>query len=653
MAPLADADPPPTGRRSSRSHDPAFVRFLETVWGDWDAAGRTWDALPYIWPGPALPRGPSPRRSTPAWATGPSTPARPSPPAPGRPRGGRPACALAGARSLLAGGGSAFALCRPPGHHAGPCVLRWLLLPRQLGRSPPRRSCDGGAARVAVLDVDYHHGNGTQSIFWDRPDVLTVSLHADPRQEYPYFTGHVDERGAWDGEGSNRNLPMPWGTGFDVWSEALADGLPGGRRLRRRRPRGPPRRRHPRGRPDLPLPAPVARLPAHRGDDRPPSACPRCSCSKAATPPRSSASTSSTCWRASAPPLRPACSVHAPGVGLLHQLEVGEDLGGRRRRGRCGCRRSTRSSSAAGVGGHDLDQQVVAAGGDRPRTPRRSTSATASAAARTSPSIRTPIIAWRPRPSMAGSVTATICMTPRSIRRCTRWRTAACDRPTIGPSLEYGVRPSAWSARMIACRRRRARPARSYLGPLTRGLRPAPSARLASPLAVASSSFHASSEGLADDRRRSTRTPRAPTPAAGTAGSPGRPGRRPGRSGPSSSSRLDRKPADEPLALVVAERRRRSCSSRCRRSSPCRGPPSRSGGRAASSRAPRNSPSRLRTRPGRSSRLHDVEVGQGDGAAHRVAAEGDAVEERRGRLEERLGDPVATPAARRAARSRT
>jgi acetoin utilization deacetylase AcuC-like enzyme len=81
-----------------------------------------------------------------------------------------------------------------------------------------------GAARVAVLDVDYHHGNGTQAIFYDREDVLVVNIHADPLVEYPYFLGHADERGRGSGEGANLNLPLPHGTDWHRWSEALETG---------------------------------------------------------------------------------------------------------------------------------------------------------------------------------------------------------------------------------------------------------------------------------------------------------------------------------------------------------------------------------------------------------------------------------------------
>lgn len=77
------------------------------------------------------------------------------------------------------------------------------------------------ARRVAVLDVDYHHGNGTQSIFYERDDVLFLSIHADPREEYPYFLGHADETGAGAGEGFNANYPLELGADWRIWSAAL------------------------------------------------------------------------------------------------------------------------------------------------------------------------------------------------------------------------------------------------------------------------------------------------------------------------------------------------------------------------------------------------------------------------------------------------
>ena len=131
--------------------------------------------------------------------------------------------AVTSARLLAEGGHPAiFALCRPPGHHAatdlygGYCFLNNAAIAAQY-------LIDGGAERVAILDVDYHHGNGTQAIFYDRPDVLFLSLHGDPREEYPFFLGWADERGDGPGEGFNVNYPLPWGTGFPAWSEALED----------------------------------------------------------------------------------------------------------------------------------------------------------------------------------------------------------------------------------------------------------------------------------------------------------------------------------------------------------------------------------------------------------------------------------------------
>ena len=80
---------------------------------------------------------------------------------------------------------------------------------------------DGGCKRVAVLDVDYHHGNGTQSIFYARNDVLVASIHGDPSFEFPFFLGYHDEVGEGAGQGFNLNLPLAAGSGWDRWSAAL------------------------------------------------------------------------------------------------------------------------------------------------------------------------------------------------------------------------------------------------------------------------------------------------------------------------------------------------------------------------------------------------------------------------------------------------
>ncbi|HEX9583947.1 MAG TPA: histone deacetylase family protein [Gammaproteobacteria bacterium] len=128
--------------------------------------------------------------------------------------------ALTGQRIVSGGGGAVFSLCRPPGHHAmrdlggGYCYLNNAAVAAQAFR-------DSGAERVAVLDVDYHHGNGTQAIFYRRDDVLFVSLHGDPETEFPYYSGYADETGEAAGRGCNLNLPLPPGTRWKEYAEAL------------------------------------------------------------------------------------------------------------------------------------------------------------------------------------------------------------------------------------------------------------------------------------------------------------------------------------------------------------------------------------------------------------------------------------------------
>jgi acetoin utilization deacetylase AcuC-like enzyme len=128
------------------------------------------------------------------------------------------------AAELVAGGErAAYALCRPPGHHAyrdiagGHCFLNNTAIAAQHLRSRH--------ARVAILDIDIHHGNGTQAIFYDRADVLTVSVHADPSVFYPYFWGYPHERGERAGEGCNLNLPIPRGAPDEVFLAAIREAV--------------------------------------------------------------------------------------------------------------------------------------------------------------------------------------------------------------------------------------------------------------------------------------------------------------------------------------------------------------------------------------------------------------------------------------------
>jgi len=128
-----------------------------------------------------------------------------------------------GAQVLLEGDSACYALARPPGHHAARDFAAGFCYLNNVAAAAQRlRSC---FSRVAILDVDVHHGNGTQDIFYRRPDVLTVSIHVDPLRFYPFFWGHASERGEDDGLGYNFNLPLPRGTGDDDYLAALRQAL--------------------------------------------------------------------------------------------------------------------------------------------------------------------------------------------------------------------------------------------------------------------------------------------------------------------------------------------------------------------------------------------------------------------------------------------
>ena len=133
------------------------------------------------------------------------------------------ACAIAAADAVV-GGGVAYALARPPGHHAYParagghCYLNNTAIAAARLRAR-------GAACVGVLDIDAHHGNGTQGVFWTRDDVRVASVHGDPAGYYPWYVGHAGEQGAGAGLGANLNLPLPRGTGDGPWLDAIVHAL--------------------------------------------------------------------------------------------------------------------------------------------------------------------------------------------------------------------------------------------------------------------------------------------------------------------------------------------------------------------------------------------------------------------------------------------
>ncbi len=117
-------------------------------------------------------------------------------------------CALSAAKFMSATSSPAFALCRPPGHHAGKDYGAGYCF---INNASVAANYLSGKGKVAVLDIDYHAGNGTQDIFYDRSDVLTISIHGDPDFEYPHFIGFADETGTGAGLGFHRNFPLPAG----------------------------------------------------------------------------------------------------------------------------------------------------------------------------------------------------------------------------------------------------------------------------------------------------------------------------------------------------------------------------------------------------------------------------------------------------------
>ncbi len=213
----------------ARVHAPRYVDFLCGAWDEWvalDPANVQRDALPSYWPirtfrSDVLPASLAARMGLFSYDAG--SPLTSGTWAAAHAGAG---CAITAAQRVASGERAAFALTRPPGHHAGAdffggyCFLNNAAIAAQTLR-------DAGMARVAVLDIDYHHGNGTQAIFYERADVMVTSVHGDPHTEYPYFLGYADERGAGAGLGFNINLPLPRGTGFAAWRAALATALRG------------------------------------------------------------------------------------------------------------------------------------------------------------------------------------------------------------------------------------------------------------------------------------------------------------------------------------------------------------------------------------------------------------------------------------------
>lgn len=201
-------------------HDARYVSFLERAWADWQGAGLAGEPIPAIWPTRRLRNDRIPdsiRGEVGYYALGGDTSL-----CPGTFEAAQASkdIALSALDHVFDTRTSAFGLCRPPGHHAatdqygGYCFFNNAAIAAQ-------RALDRGATRVAILDIDFHHGNGTQDIFYRRDDVLVQSIHGDPQHEFPYFLGFADETGEQAGQGFNVNHPLPSGTGYSDWSHTL------------------------------------------------------------------------------------------------------------------------------------------------------------------------------------------------------------------------------------------------------------------------------------------------------------------------------------------------------------------------------------------------------------------------------------------------
>ncbi len=214
-----------------RIHDEGMVTFLRTAAERWQQGGYAEIAgqdrvVPYFFPTPALTDGVPTRRPVAVhaeagrWCYDTMTLV-----GPGTWESARAAvdCALRAVDLVVAGEPVAYALCRPPGHHAtrtgfgGSCYLNNAAVAAQALR-------DAGHERVGVVDLDAHHGNGTAAIFYDRPDVCYSSVHVDPGAGwFPHVVGFADETGAGQGTGATRHVPLPEGAGDDAWLAAVAD----------------------------------------------------------------------------------------------------------------------------------------------------------------------------------------------------------------------------------------------------------------------------------------------------------------------------------------------------------------------------------------------------------------------------------------------
>ncbi len=227
---LVEASPQPDDVLAG-VHDRSLLQFLATAEERWRAGpyaelvGQT-RVVPYLFPTPAMTAGIPTRPAAAVHAeAGAYAYDTMTVVGPGTWEAARAAvdCAVTAADLVVAGERAAYALCRPPGHHATPagfggsCYLNNAAAAAEALRR-------GGHERVAVIDIDAHHGNGTAAIFYDRADVLYGSVHVDPAAGwFPHIVGYADETGTGDGAGCTRNLPLPEGTSDGPWLAAIGE----------------------------------------------------------------------------------------------------------------------------------------------------------------------------------------------------------------------------------------------------------------------------------------------------------------------------------------------------------------------------------------------------------------------------------------------
>jgi acetoin utilization deacetylase AcuC-like enzyme len=205
-------------------HDGGLVRYLEDAWLDWTKIAETAEIFPDTVLHPGLREGMGVAREplTPLGRIGYWCFETMTPVVEGTYEAARSAVdvALTAADAVLAGERAVYGLCRPPGHHAARSVFGGFCFFNNAAIAAQHIVRQTGGP-IAILDVDFHHGNGTQQIFYGRGDVLYVSLHGDPDRAYPYFAGWANETGAGDGEGANLNIPLPAECTDDQYLAAL------------------------------------------------------------------------------------------------------------------------------------------------------------------------------------------------------------------------------------------------------------------------------------------------------------------------------------------------------------------------------------------------------------------------------------------------